>query len=286
MKEIAEKLEKLIQQDPGKRGLDSWAIKGDLLPATESLILGKHIIIASGFYILNAGEIETDGPPGSIILAEALMKSGKEVTLIFDDHSEKIMKEGQKAIGGNAELVGMPLTGFDASTLIRKDTTHFVALERPGRAADKGYYNFKGKDISKFHIPLDDLYTECASKDIVRIGIGDGGNELGMGKVSEAVDNFVPFDRPFSCKTDSDYTICAGVSNWAGYAIAALVSVIEGKNLMPSYAELTLLLEAIVKAGAVDGVSGLPEATVDGLEPSWEKNIYESAFKIVTSKIV
>ncbi len=283
MIKIASNVERKIQQDPGGRGLSTWAIQGDILPASESLRSGKHILITTGFYILTAEAIETDGPPGAIILADTLIKAGKKVTLIFDDHSEEIMVQGMKSIGAVIDYAVVPSNGeFDLDSLITPDTTHFVALERPGRASDGYYYNFRGKDISSFHMILDDFFIECGKKDIVTIGIGDGGNELGMGKVSEAVDEYVPFDRPFSCKTSAWFSICAGVSNWAGYGVAALISAMTGSNHMPAPEKLEQMLNAIVAAGAVDGVSGKQEATVDGLEASWEFGIYDDMFNIAS----
>ncbi len=281
MIKIATDVERRIQQDPGGRGLSTWATQGDILPAVESLMQGKHILLTTGFYILSAEAIETDGPPGAIILADTLMKAGKTVTLIFEDHSEAIMTRGMQSIDADIPYaVVTPDGGFDLDSLITPDTTHFVALERPGRASDGYYYNFKGKDISEYHMMLDDFFLECGRKNIITIGIGDGGNELGMGKVSEAVDSFVPFDRPFSCKTLAHYSICAGVSNWAGYGLSALVSAMNGNNLMPEPEKLLTMLHAIVQAGAVDGVSGKQETTVDGLEPRWETGIYDEMFTI------
>lgn len=283
MHDIAMEIEKTIQQDPGGRGLAYWASQGDISPAVESLKNGKHILIATGFYILSAGAIETDGPLGAIMLADALEKTGKKVTLIFDDHSEEIMKKGLDSIDSRIDYVMVPANGyFDTNTLITPDTTHFIALERPGRASDGVHYNFKGNDISKFHMTLDDFFIECGNNNITTIGIGDGGNELGMGMVADAVDEFVPFDRPFSCKTTAMYSICSGVSNWAGYGMASLLSTMTGENLMQSPEKLKKMLDAIVFAGAVDGVSGKQESTVDGLEASWEHGIYNYMYDLAS----
>ena len=38
------------------------------------------------------------------------------------------------------------------------------------------------------------------------------------------------------------------------------------------------MITACVEAGAVDGVSGKPEATVDGLPATWESGIYEDLY--------
>lgn len=281
MERLVLEIERIIQQDPGNRGLDYWAIQGELHPAIQSISEGKHILIATGFYIVAADVIETDGPPGAIILGETLKRAGKDVTLICDDHSESILREGMKTLDSNVHLAVIPPEGESGlNSLLNDNTTHFISLERPGRASDGGYYNFRGSDISQYHHILDDFFLDCANRDITTIGIGDGGNELGMGKVSSRVDQFISENRPFSCKTEAEYAICAGVSNWAGYAMAAIVSHLSGKKLMPDPEKLEALLEAIVDAGAVDGVSGKQEPTVDGLGKFWEHGIYRELYNL------
>lgn len=283
MKQIINDIERLIQQDPGGRGLSEWAVTGELGPAVNSIADGGHILIATGFYIPSAGEIETDGPPGAIILADTLIKSGKEVTLIVDQHSEAILKKGIEAVGTAIPYVAVPVDGdFDPATLIKKTTTHFIALERPGRTSDGHFYTFRGFNISAYHMELDPFFTDCRKNGIITIGIGDGGNELGMGRVASDVDKYIPFDRPFSCRTEADYTLCAGVSNWAGYGIASLLSIIGKRNLMAPTEQLYEILHGIVDAGAVDGVTGRQEPTVDGLDAGWEYGIYRELYMMAS----
>lgn len=283
--QYARSLELLIQQDPGARGLGKWAMSGGLYPAAVSLSGGRHILIITGFYILDAGTIETDGPPGVIVLADALVKAGKEVTILTDNYAEDIMRAGMESIGCEAELTTFAVgEKIDPESIIKNDTTHCVALERPGLATDEAHHNFRGINISDYVAPFDDVFLKCTSKGILTVGIGDGGNELGMGNVSEAVDKYVAPHRPLSCKISSDYCICAGVSNWAGYALTGLIALLNGKNLMPDFNSLSLLIDAIVKAGAVDGVTCKQEATVDNLPRIWEDDIYKQIYEIANKQ--
>ncbi len=277
-------IENLIQQDPGKRGLANWAVRNHILPATESLMGGEHILLTTGFFIKNAGVIETDGPPGAIILADALIKLGKSVTIIVDSHSVDIMKAGFSSINRDIEIIGYDRDdNLLEKNPVRPDTTHFIAIERPGQAADGKYYNFRGDDISAAVSPVDQLFRYCSGKGIVTIGIGDGGNELGMGIVSGNVDLHVAPGRAFSCKTDALHCVCAGVSNWAGYGKAALLSLMAEENLLPSPEVFARILNAVVDAGAVDGVSGRREATVDGLDASWEFNLFGQMYDLAST---
>jgi D-glutamate cyclase len=279
--QLSRSLELFIQQDPGGRGLARWAKVGDLFPVALSLLGGDHILISTGYYILSAGTIETDGPLGSVVLAHALMRAGKKVTILSDGHAEKILRTGLDAIGCQADLVTFSKEDpIDYTKVITDDTTHCVALERPGVAADGCHHNFRGLVISDYVAFLDDIFIKCASCGIVTVGIGDGGNELGMGNVSEAVDKYIAPHRAYSCIISSDFCICTGVSNWAGYALAALVSTLCRENFMPDPDTFSLLLEEIVKAGAVDGMTAKPQATVDNLPRSWEDGMYATMYNI------
>ncbi|KAI3367993.1 hypothetical protein L3Q82_026816 [Scortum barcoo] len=98
---------------------------------------------------------------------------------------------------------------------------HLVAIERSGRAEDGNYYNMRGINIKDLVDPIDNLFI--AAKDIQGItttGIGDGGNELGMGKVKEKVKSQMPNGSLVACDVPADYAVTAGVSNWGGYAVA------------------------------------------------------------------
>lgn len=283
--QTARNLEILIQQDPGGRGLAKWGINNTLFPTALSLAGGDHIILATGFYILSAGAIETDGPLGAIILADTLIKMGKAVTLITDSHAFKIMKKGIDEVNPDIELlcfdVGM---NIDFKEIIRENTTHFIALERPGIAADGLHHNFRGLVISDYVASIDEVFMKASSLGIVTVGIGDGGNELGMGGVSKKVDSCISPSRDYSCKIKADYCVCAGVSNWAGYAIAGMLAKLESKHYLVDFEKFSSLFELIVKEGAVDGVSGKQEMTVDGLERVWEDTIYKLILELSKSQ--
>jgi hypothetical protein len=271
----------MIQQDPGGRGLARWAISGQLFPAAISLLGGVHILILTGFYILAAQSIETDGPPGTAILAEALLRAGKRITILTDNHARGILEAALAAIECKANLMTFSHEdNLNSEAILPPDITHCVALERPGLAADGLHHNFRGLSISDHIACLDNVYLRCIGREIITVGIGDGGNELGMGNVSRRVDQSLAPQRAYSCHIPSDFCLCAGVSNWAGYALAAVISRLAGRNLMPEFTVFNALLEAIVRAGAVDGVTGQPVPTVDSLSRDWEDGVYSQMYAL------
>lgn len=278
----AKEIEKLVQQDPGERGLKLWAKQGDLLPAVQMLAERKHVAILTGFYILSAGVIETDGPSGAVVLAAALEKAGVKVTVLTDDHAHKIMQITLNAAGCKSTLLSWSKEDLpEPNELLNYGFDAIVALERPGRAQNGSYHNFRGQDISEFVLPYDNLFIKAREQGIPVIGIGDGGNELGMGNVSEAVSATIAPHDNFSCPVISNYCICCGVSNWGGYAVSAVLALVKSDNLLLDEDSIMNLIAKGVEAGAVDGVSGKCEVTVDGLPLSWEKSIISTLHKII-----
>src|SRR5262249_47294886 len=109
---------------------------------------------------------------------------------------------------------------------------------------------------------------------LATIGIGDGGNEIGMGKIPrEAIERNIPRGGLIACRIATQHLIVCGVSNWGAYALAAGVAHLRKHSLSPSLYSPILeqaILEVMVNAGPlVDASLGKPSATVDGL--SWEQ---------------
>ena len=72
-----------------------------------------------------------------------------------------------------------------------------------------------------------------------------------------------------ACRIATDYTLIAGVSNWAAYTLALAVARLRGADEAArqwTTRDEGRLIEAMVeRAGAADGVTLRSEPTVDGL---------------------
>src|SRR5207237_6442479 len=104
---------------------------------------------------------------------------------------------------------------------------HAVAIERCCLSPDGRPRNMRGVDVSPWTAPLDDLFTAAPW---ARIGVGDGGNEIGMGKLPTGlIARTVPNGERIACITPCDHLVVAGVSNWGAYGLmAALAGLQEG----------------------------------------------------------
>jgi len=129
----------------------------------------------------------------------------------------------------------------------------------------------RGVDVSPWTAPLDDLFL---GGPWVKLAVGDGGNEIGMGKLPAGlIARTVPNGAEIACVTSCDQLVVAGVSNWGAYGLMAALAALRA-DWQPSIAKFLTaerdlaVTQAIVgKAGAVDGVTALGEATVDGFGP-------------------
>lgn len=143
------------------------------------------------------------------------------------------------------------------------------------------------------------LDTEHSEKLLTSIGIGDGGNEVGMGKVLDrVVASTVPNAVDIACTVAADHLLVCSVSNWGGYALAGAFaatyheSVLSGAippalttpnndevsentsttpvlvsavDLLSTPEEQTNACTMLVAAGARDGITKKQELYIDGM---------------------
>ena len=239
------------------------------LPANFATEAGQLIldnpgtaIVVTGFYILDAGHAETDGPPGAVVIGSALNQLGYNVIHVTDQYASEIM---DKTGGDYSRVIEFPIIDdeaskqFAANLLAEVSPSVVIAIERCGLTDEGKYRNMRGRDISDYNARIDHIFAP----DVASVGIGDGGNEIGMGNLAEEVTQVESLVK-IPCVTQTSKLILASVSNWGGYGLAAALSELAGRNLLPSIAEEQEILKQTVDLGAVDGMSALQEYKVDG----------------------
>jgi hypothetical protein len=212
------------------------------------------VIIGTGFPV--AGSFETDGPVGAIALYKALEQLGAEPWLACAPPLAD-------RIGGDYRVLGLSSTNLAQATqeartaLAELSPAAVVSIERPGLTDDGRYYNMRGVDITDQCGVFDPFITEC---ECPSIGIGDGGNEIGMGNVRDAVAALSIRGAVTPC----DELVVADVSNWAAYGLILFLGRWAGKDLLAELAPLEVL-EYLSALGSVDGVTGENTLTEDGM---------------------
>ena len=265
------RIEMLARHDPGSRGLASFAPTGELLPAAAELLRGKRIIIVTGFCIRAALIGESDGPPGALAIADALRQLGKDVVLVTDQYSSGLLAAGAALFGAPFTIVDLELPQPVANQQIDElvaafKPTQVLAIERPGNAPDGHRYSMRGEILDDLVPAADRLLTPQPARKT--IAIGDGGNELGLGRLRDSIKSRVAHGELIFCATPADYVIPAGISNWGAYALVATLSLLAGQLLLQPPEHERTVLQALLAAGAVDGCTRKNELSVDGL--AWE----------------
>ena len=253
------------------------ASRGELGAAAATLAQAKSVGLITGFFVPRDGVAapETDGPVGTALLAAGLAACGLPVRIAVDSPCADVVREAVREAGRHVVVdeVGVddrPGLARVTEAWFSAGVDHAVAVERCGISRDGRPRNMRGVDVSPWTAPLDDLFSGGSW---TRVGVGDGGNELGMGKLPAGlVAQSVPNGDRIDCVTSCDHLVVAGVSNWGAYGLMAGLAVVH-ESWSPILAEFLTaardlaVTQAIVEAGAVDGVTARREATVDGFGP-------------------
>jgi len=248
-------IEQIIWSDPGHRGVRYLALPGELARAAASLVDAKNVAIVTGFFLVDQQTYETDGPPGALAIGRACDSLQIPVEYHSDSFGRSILQDA-----GLEPIQGSPLTGS-----FEHLPTHLVSVERLGRASDGHYYSMRGRDLSAVTEPIDQMFRDASSLGIVTVGIGDGGNEIGMGRVFDQVVSHIPNGATIASTVATDFLITAGTSNWGAWGVVAAMSLLNRRNLLPTLEEAHVDLQRLIDASCCDGVTGCREMTVDGL---------------------
>ena len=297
-------VDRIINLDIGKRGVDklyepararcSEALSAAAARSLANLAAGERVLLITGsltrpWVSMTIGE--TDGPVGTAALARTLSYGFNAIPVIVTDSSlvepiaatlraaglavvtlaQAKQATSNKRFCGVAVILGYPLDEIGAQHEAKRMLDELspkavITVERAGMTPRGTYHNMLGQDYTEGRARIDYVVEEAGKRAIPTIGIGDGGNEIGMGAIADAVHKYVPHGEILCAKTVTDVVLPAGVSNWGCYAIQAALAMLTGRPELAHSAALEKhLIEAAAAAGLVDGNTGKCEATVDGM---------------------
>jgi len=265
----------LVARNPrGMQTLQKALTPGYYLRAAQLLSRASGtILIGTGFPV--AGTYETDGPVGAIALYRAIETLGGLPILVCGAPLAGALNADYRV---HKITVGAPIISAQKaqSALNEYQPSLVISIERPGMAADGHYYNMRGENIS----------TQCASFDYFltlakcpTIAIGDGGNEIGMGNVTEPLLalNIIP------SATCCDELLIADVSNWGAHGLICMLSIITDQDLLQYWNNLSVL-EYLSARGSVDGVTRDNTLTEDSLGADITDDVIENLRNIFKNR--
>lgn len=234
----------------------------------------ENVLLTTGFYV--AGHAETDGPAGTVVLANALKSLGFRPHILTDENCLRYFEpEG-------LDTIYMPYGAGDSfclSLLEELQPAGMISIERCGRNLRDDYANMHGESIRSHTAQIDRLFDAAYGK-VPTIGVGDGGNEIGMGNLADAIERELTL---VPCRTKVDKLVIATVSNWGAYGMAAYLAKLTALPLFPPVGEVEAYLQRTVSLGSVDGCSEQNVCTVDGFSLSQSESVYEALRQTVTS---
>ena len=255
---------------------------------------------------------ETDGVVGAALLARAVdLGFGAKPVVFSDQECVDVVRSCCAAAG--LHVVDDPATGtaLEHSVTVRAFTKDpdkairqasrildemvpvaAVSIERPGRNEKGRYHMANGRSIDEFVAKLDELFEGVARSGGLTIGIGDLGNELGMGALKEATRELIFYGQGCRCGCGggigaafkAEATIVGAISDDATYALLACLAYLLGKPELLHSTEMELrVLQAACDAGAIDGPTGRRIPWIDNVDAKTHNHMIELMRDIVAS---
>lgn len=252
---------------------------------------------------------ENDGPAGAAVVARALALGRDVIPVVYAEEallgvighifraagmSVVSLDEARKTSmpGGKLAVAVMRPYPLDAEqgraqagrVLDEIRPALVFSTERVGRNAKDIYHNARGVDFGMGRGRIDYVFDEAMQRGVPSVAVGDGGNEIGMGLIPEAVARHVPFGDRCNCGcgaglgavTTTDVLVTAACSNWGCYAITASLATLLGRPELIHTAILEeVLLRRGVEIGLINSAQGRVDPNVDGIPLECHKAVVE-----------
>jgi hypothetical protein len=168
-----------------------------------------------------------------------------------------------------------------------------ITVEKAGRNSKGVYHTSPGGDMSASVAKVDILFDMLREDNRLTIGIGDHGNEIGLGSVIEAVRKIAYTADKCNCPCQGGVAtivkakipFVAAISNWgASGIIACLAALLNDFSLLHDEQTERRMIEQCCLAGACDGATVKPSFSVDGITIEGNMAMNRLLHEIIRSK--
>jgi len=256
---------------------------------------------------------ETDGPIGATVLARAIRIGLNAYPIIITDKAELTMHVMEAtcranelnvvdvndlaSVNNSVAILPYPLSEVEAKRLAREYVERFnpsalIAIEKLGMNIKGVHHTALGHNCSEWEVKADYLVDEARNNDVLTIGIGDHGNEIGFGLIYEDAREVIPYGKickcpcqsGIICRTETDILIPATISNWGAYGVTACLAFLKNDFSILHNGERELyLIEECVRAGAIDGGTATPSLSVDTMPARINAHIVDILRNLIES---
>jgi hypothetical protein len=280
MEIAADNIDKLINIEMRRTGMPRgkkwvlWEVARAISP--EPLVLAaarlldrapSDIAIVTGAAVPDHMPVgENDGPFGSVVLASTLVKVGHKVTIYTDPDALPPIAMLAKRTGLGIDVLPLTLGDTAQQVAIAEQHDLFVAIERLGGNRNGFIYGVTGVSRSPHRANVDTIFTTATKLGKPTLAIGDGGNEIGFGKVHAELEKRLP-EHIMAQKTPcgggvfsvvpTDVLAVGTSSNIGAYGVVAALALLKKDASLCHTPEEEVALHYIgVGLGLVDGGGG------------------------------
>ena len=316
---LDDRLDRLVNIDVGGRGVEhlyeaaraqqKTSLAGAAAEALLAVPEKATVLITTGSVSrawISTAVGENDGPAGAAVIVRALALARRAhcIVVIEDTLAEAtaailtsaglcvLPADEARAACEDGSLAAVTLASYPmedeagreaaAGLLDDLDPALLFSTERVGRNAQGIYCSMRGIDYGQGRIRIDFVFDEALRRGIPTVAVGDGGNEIGMGNIPEAVRDHVRFGEKICAVTKCDRLVTAACSNWGCSAIAAAMAARTGDRqlLHTPEREKTLLLRG-VDVGLINSPDGIVDPNVDAIPLSTHLAVVDMLATIV-----
>jgi D-glutamate cyclase len=307
-----EAIDRLITVDVSDRGVVYELYKAARARTDKPLVLmaaqalqrvlpdEKFVFISTGWpdrMTVDPTVAETDGPPGAVVVARAIHQAYGTIPIFLIEQqlvpafSNIVGCAGFKLLSPESVLLARDSKGpiHPAAVLpfpvLVEDAKYeairlfdlyspgaVIVIEKGGMNGEGLIYSCRGENVTDSCAKVDQLVMEARKRRKFTLGIGDGGNEIGMGVIHAEAARVLArgFGEAgpigFAPSIPTDALLVAAVSNWGAYGIAASLSMLlKQVDVFHNEDIERRLLEGCARAGFIDGVTGYVGGSVDGI---------------------
>lgn len=251
----------------------------------ENVKPGGAVVLSAGLLITPYMREEVDGTFGIAGLARAIAIGGRATPIVLtEDSNMKRMELLIRAVGLDPHPLEEALLAPNRCALeilprdvngTKKvcDKIHqlakprvLVVSEKIGPSDIGVYRSGPGFDLTALSgktQPLVDSFTE---RGLVTIGVGDGGNEVGMGRIKDTVREL--FSGDSAAATVTDILVVAASGNLGCYGIEAVLAAAWGMEELLHNHDVERRMElASIFGGLIDPTTGFTDGWTDAMEP-------------------
>lgn len=251
----------------------------------ENVKPGGAAVLSCGLMIAPYMREEVDGTFGIAGLARAIaIGAGATPIVLTEDSNIKRMELVIRAVGLDPQPLEEALSASNKCALevlprdvnavkVLCDRIHRIAQpslllvsEKIGPSDIGVYRSGPGFDLTAISGKTQPLVDSFAERGLTTIGVGDGGNEVGMGKIKDTVREL--FSGDSAAATVTDVLVVAASGNLGCYGIEAVLAAAWGMEEVLHNNDVERRMElASIFGGLIDPSTGFTDGWTDAMEP-------------------